>query len=69
MSWQMVKVLALTVSLTAFAFEGAHQYRKQEYIKRTQVWRPSFCDVWGGTWLGYFCDDQKPAGGGESGAS
>lgn len=69
MSWQTVKVLALTVSLTAFAFEGVHSYRRDQYIKRTQVWRPSFCDVWSGTWLGIFCDDDKTPGGGGSGAS
>jgi hypothetical protein len=58
MNWLRVHTVCLTISLTAFAFEG---------YSRRMVVKASFCEMFGGTFLGYFCP-RGPAGGGASGA-
>lgn len=56
MRWRALAVVLLTVSVTASGYE----------LTRLLV-RPTFCDLWAGTWMGYFCADDR-AGGGSSGA-
>lgn len=55
----------LVCSLTAFAFDGLHVYRRNR-MQRTQLVKLTYCEVWGGTIFGYFCPEPDASGGGGS---